>query len=100
MSPAAEIVPDMPQRLSRARSASDVLGLRDIRIWMVDEARATGSLTAVRAGADTQRVLRHMKACVEGSAIADLVVFVDKDETRLGSWPGPHPRLHLGRRQE
>lgn len=81
MSPAAEIVPDMPQRLSRARSASDVLGLRDIRIWMVDEARATGSLTVVvRAGADTQRVLRHVKACVEGGAIADLVVFVDQDE--------------------
>ena len=77
--PPREIVPDLAERLHRARTAPGVIDIRDVQLWMVDEATATGSLVAIaRADADAQAVLRDVKRAVEGGALAGLTVAVER----------------------
>ena len=81
MAPPHELVPDMEQRLARAAAGVGILSLRELKLWVVDEVSVTGSLTAIaRADADTQLVLRHVKMALEGGAIANLTVAVERDD--------------------
>jgi Co/Zn/Cd efflux system component len=81
MAPPTELVPDLPQRLARARAAPGLLELRDVQLWASDELSATGSVVAVvRAVADTQRVQRHVRAALEGGAISAVTISVERDD--------------------
>ena len=79
--PSRDLLPDLAERLHRARTAPGVLDIRDVELWMVDEATATGSLVAIAcAGADAQAVMRHVIRTVEGGALAGLTVAVERED--------------------
>ena len=58
-----------------------MLEIRDVQLWAIDHAAATGSLVVIaRADADTQAVLQRVHAAVEGGALNGVIIGVEKDD--------------------
>lgn len=78
--PSQSMLPDLDARMERVRAAHGVVGLRDVRLWAVDEFHCTGSLVVLAApGTDLQQVTRHTRAALEGGALTELTVSVNHD---------------------
>lgn len=81
MAPPPDMVPDLEQRLARARAVPGVLEIRDVQLWAIDHTAATGSLVVIaRADADVQAVLQRVHAAVEGGALNGVIIGVEKDD--------------------
>ena len=80
-SPPRTLIPDLPDRLARARATPGVSAIRDVRLWMLDEETATGSLVVLAEGhADVQMVRKHVRRAVEGAPLIELTVMLERDE--------------------
>ena len=79
---AAPQMPEVEQRLARARAVPGVLHIREVQLWALDETSAVCSLV-VRVGmdSDAQAVLRDVRGAFESTPmLAHLTVQVEQDD--------------------
>ena len=74
------LIPDLQERLRRVRAVEGLIQLRDVRLWALDETRATGSVVAmVRMDADAQQVVARVRAALESDALTPLTVAIERE---------------------
>lgn len=81
VAPPHALMPDLEQRLMRARTGPGVLAVRDVTLWVLEEGTVIGSLVAIaHADADAQGVMQHVHRTLLGAPLAELTVQVEKDQ--------------------